>query len=74
MSDTPRTDAVIYLVKGHSQEVVYAEFSRQLERELAKEKADNARLRVYNDQAEAAAAQHKSENARLREALALANG
>ena len=34
MSDTPRTDAVKYQAMGQFQDVVAAEFARELEREL----------------------------------------
>jgi hypothetical protein len=46
MSDTPRTDA-IYKESSHcfqNQEMVFASFARQLERELAEAKNDAERL------------------------------
>lgn len=77
MSDKPRTDEreesteVEQLTYKNEAKAAWR-FARVLERELVEAKAENARLRVYNEQAEAAAAQHKSENARLQRVADLA--
>ena len=62
MSETPRTDAVKYHAKGQFQDVVAADFARQLERE-------NARLQMELDATCNAEElrQVRAENARLRE-------
>jgi len=58
MSDTPKTDSVKYHARGQFQDVVSADFARELERE-------NAHLLVLATNAEFNRSKMERENARL---------